>query len=407
MKLKILSAVIFSILLQTNANAAPIIDVKSKFELSYSGNEQVSDLLLNKTSISIIGTTEATTSAWIAGNLAGGSDGFITTFSSTGSPLWNLRLGSNANEIVTSAALDSDGSIWVVGASNSVVNKTPNPTPSKLLNPDNVELSSNTSASTSLTKLNLWQVSASGQLLNSFETQTAGVINPQKILVTQTGLAVFGNYYEKSTTKGFFTTISKVGVFAPLIKYGVKQTQLSGAILNPDGSFTVVGKSADLLLKVKPLSKGDAISIKISAKGVLQQVARATLKNTTRSWESISAGLLQGGLVKYANKSEAAVTKFSALGKPIWNDRYLATSAALVTTGSTAWATFVSNGAIAGVPSWKPKVPSSVILELGKKGEVLSASAISGLPVAISRNNEIGTVVITDSGTSFGIVQIN
>ena len=59
------------------------------------------------------------------------------------------------------------------------------------------------------------------------------------------------------------------------------------------------------------------------------------------------------------------------------------------------------------MPSWKPKVPTAVILELGKKGEVITASAISGSPVAIDRNNEIGTVVITDSGTSFGIVLIN
>ena len=407
MKFKISLVIIFSFLLQPSANAASVTEVKSKVDLGYSGNEQVSDLLLTKTTISLIGTTEATTSSWIAGTLGGVSDGFITTLSNTGAPLWNLRLGNVGNEIATSAAVDVDGSIWIVGASNLLVNKTPSPTPSKLLNPDNVELSPNIPTNTSLTKLNVWQVSASGQLLNSFETQTAGVVNPKKILITQTGVAVFGNIYEKSTVKGFFTTISKTGSFTSLIKYGVKQTQLNSAIQNSDGSFSVVGKSADLLLKVKPLSKGDAVTLKISAKGVLQQVARATLKSTTRSWESISTGLLQGGLVKYANKSEAAITKFSTLGKPIWNDRYLASSAALVAAGSNSWATFVSTGAIAGVPSWKPKTPSSIILELGKKGEVITASAISGLPVAIARNNEIGTVVITDSGTSFGIVQIN
>ena len=93
MKLRVLFAVIFAILLQSNATAAPIAEVKSKFELTYSGNEQVSDVLLNKTSISLIGTTEAATSTWISGNLAGGSDGFVTTFSNTGLPLWNLRLG--------------------------------------------------------------------------------------------------------------------------------------------------------------------------------------------------------------------------------------------------------------------------------------------------------------------------
>lgn len=407
MKLRVLFVLLFLITAQPTAIAATYSEVKAKVDLNYSGNEQVSDLLLTKNSISIIGTTEAATSTWISGGISGSSDGFISTFSGAGEPLWNLRLGSVNNEIATSAVLDTDGSIWVVGASSTAIIKSANPTPSKLLNPDNVEIPSNTSTNTSLTKLNIWQVSPSGQLLNSYETQTVGVVNPQKILINQSGLVVFGDIYEKSTSKGFFISVSKTGTFTPLIKFGIKQTQLTGAILNSDGSFTVVGKSADLLLKVKPLSKGDAITLKISAKGALQQVARATLKGTTRSWDSISTGLLQGGLVKYAKKSEAAITKFSALGKPIWNDRYVASSTALVVAGTNSWTTFVSNGPISGVPTWKPKTATSVVLELGKKGDVLSAYSISGTPVAISRNSEIGTVVITDSGTSFGIVLIN
>ena len=81
-----------------------------------------------------------------------------------------------------------------------------------------------------------------------------------------------------------------------------------------------------ILLKVKPLSKVDAVTLKISTSGVLQQVARATLKSTTRTWNSIAPGLLQGGKVSYSNKTEAAITKFSALSKPTWNVRYLSKS---------------------------------------------------------------------------------
>ena len=384
-----------------------MVDVKSKIELVYVGNEQVSDLLLTPNSISIIGTTEAATSTWISGNLNGSSDGFISSFSSTGTPLWSIRLGGVNNEIATAAAVDVDGSIWVVGASSSTISSTPTPAPSKLLNPDNVVITPKAPTNSVPTKLNLWQVSASGQLINSFETQTVGVINPQQILVTTTGLSVFGDIYEKSTVKGFLTNVSKAGVFTPMIKYGVKQTQFSDAIANTDGSFTVAGKSSDLLLKVKALSKGDAITLKISSKGLLQQVARATLKSTTRSWDSISTGLLQGGLVKYSNKTEAAITKFSALGKPIWNGRYLAKSSALVASSTNSWATFISSGPISGIGSWKPKVATAVLLQLGKKGEVITASSFTGTPVAIARNNEIGTVVITDSGTSFGLVLVN
>jgi hypothetical protein len=149
------------------------------------------------------------------------------------------------------------------------------------------------------------------------------------------------------------------------------------------------------------------VTIKISSTGVLQQVARATLKSTTRNWSSIDSGLLQAGKVAYSNKIEAAITKFSALNKPVWNVRYLSKSTALATTSKNSWATFVSAGAIKNITAWKPKTSTAVVLELGKKGEILSAYTLSAPAVAISSNNEIGTVVITDSGVSFGLVVVN
>ncbi len=139
----------------------------------------------------------------------------------------------------------------------------------------------------------------------------------------------------------------------------------------------------------------------------MQQVARATLKTTSRSWSSIDAGLLQGGRVTYSNKTEAAITKFSALGKPVWNVRYSAKSSALVANGSNSWATYISSGAIKGVPAWKPKAATPVLIEFGKKGEVISSHTLSAPAVAIAANNEIGTVVITDSGVAFGLVVVN
>jgi hypothetical protein len=79
----------------------------------------------------------------------------------------------------------------------------------------------------------------------------------------------------------------------------------------------------------------------------------------------------------------------------------------LVAVNKNSWATFVSNGVIKGIPTWKPKSASPIILELGKKGEVISAYTLPAPAVAIAANNEIGTVVITDSGVSFGLVVIN
>ena len=382
-------------------------DTKVLIELPYSKSDQVSDVVLTPVSAILIGTIESPNSTWINGNLGGASDGFIASYSSLGAPLWNLRLGGAENEIATSAAIDADGSIWVLGAATSLVTPTPKPATGPVLNPDNVVPEPGQVKNSPLNRIKLWQVSNTGRLLNSFEFVSENIINPRKIIISGANINIFGNSYNKSDVSGFYISANKFGAFSPKVKYGVKTTQISSAIINTDASFTVVGMSGDQLLKSKALSKLDAITMKTSSTGVLQVVGRATLKNTTRSWSSIGAGLLQGGKVTYSNKTESAITKFSAINKPVWNIRYSAKSSALVASGKNSWASFISSGPIKSVPAWKPKIPIPVVVELGKKGEALNSYKLSAPAVAMAVNSEIGTVLITDSGVSFGFVVIN
>ena len=382
-------------------------DTKVLIELPYSKSDQVSDVVLTPVSAILIGTSESPNSTWINGNLGGASDGFIASYSSLGAPLWNLRLGGAENEIATSAAIDADGSIWVLGAATSLVTPTPKPATGPVLNPDNVVPEPGQVKNSPLNRIKLWQVSNTGRLLNSFEFISENIINPRKIIISGANINIFGNSYNKSDVSGFYISANKFGTFSPKVKYGVKTTQISSAIINSDASFTVVGMSGDQLLKSKALSKLDAITMKTSSTGVLQVVGRATLKNTTRSWSSIGAGLLQGGKVTYSNKTESAITKFSAINKPVWNIRYSAKSSALVASGKNSWASFISSGPIKSVPAWKPKIPIPVVVELGKKGEALNSYKLSAPAVALAVNSEIGTVLITDSGVSFGFVVIN
>ena len=382
-------------------------DTKVLIELPYSKSDQVSDVVLTPVSAILIGTSESPNSTWINGNLGGASDGFIASYSSLGAPLWNLRLGGAENEIATSAAIDADGSIWVLGAATSLVTPTPKPATGPVLNPDNVVPEPGQVKNSPLNRIKLWQVSNTGRLLNSFEFISENIINPRKIIISGANINIFGNSYNKSDVSGFYISANKFGAFSPKVKYGVKTTQISSAIINTDASFTLVGMSGDQLLKSKALSKLDAITMKTSSTGVLQVVGRATLKNTTRSWSSIGAGLLQGGKVTYSNKTESAITKFSAINKPVWNIRYSAKSSALVASGKNSWASFISSGPIKSVPAWKPKIPIPVVVELGKKGEALNSYKLSAPAVAMAVNSEIGTVLITDSGVSFGFVVIN
>ena len=407
MKRVLLVFILIFTLQPSTANAIVMKDTKVLIELPYSKSDQVSDVVLTPVSAILIGTIESPNSTWINGNLGGASDGFIASYSSLGAPLWNLRLGGAENEIATSAAIDADGSIWVLGAATSLVTPTPKPATGPVLNPDNVVPEPGQVKNSPLNRIKLWQVSNTGRLLNSFEFVSENIINPRKIIISGANINIFGNSYNKSDVSGFYISANKFGAFSPKVKYGVKTTQISSAIVNSDASFTVVGMSGDKLLKSKALSKLDAITMKTASTGVLQVVGRATLKNTTRSWSSIGAGLLQGGKVTYSNKTESAITKFSAINKPVWNIRYSAKSSALVASGKNSWASFISNGPIKSVSAWKPKTPTPVVVELGKKGEALNSYKLSAPAVAMAVNSEIGTVLITDSGVSFGFVVIN
>ena len=407
MKKVFVISLIFLTLIPSPSYAISAKALKTIIDLPYSNNDQVSDIALSGKNIFLVGTTESANSNWITGVLTGLSDGFLTSYTATGLQNWSIRLGNEGNEIATSIALDNDGSIWVLGASNTVIQPSPASNSTGVLNPDNVPITPPSMPNSPMNKLKLWQVSGTGILINSFEYSSTEVIYPKKILMAGSNLAILGNTYSGINSKGFFLSAAKTGFFSNMVIIGSKSTQINSAIINSDQSITLIGSSGEKLLKSNSIGKIDAITAKISNIGVVQQVARATLKGTSRTWSSIDQGLLQGGKVTYSNKLEAAITKFSALNKPVWNVRYLSRSTALVAAGKNSWATFVSSGAIKGISNLKPKTPIPVILELGKKAELINAYTIASPAVVIDSNADIGTVLVTDSGKSFGLVVIN
>ena len=407
MKKVFVISLIFLTLIPSPSYAISAKALKTIIDLPYSNNDQVSDIALSGKNIFLVGTTESANSNWITGVLSGLSDGFLTSYTATGLQNWSIRLGNEGNEIATSIALDNDGSIWVLGASNTVIQPSPASNSTGVLNPDNVPITPPSMPNSPINKVKLWQVSGTGILINSFEYSSTEVIYPKKILMAGSNLAILGNTYSGINSKGFFLSATKTGFFSNMVIIGSKSTQINSAIINSDQSITLIGSSGEKLLKSNSIGKIDAITAKISNIGVVQQVARATLKGTSRTWSSIDQGLLQGGKVTYSNKLEAAITKFSALNKPVWNVRYLSRSTALVAAGKNSWATFVSSGAIKGISNLKPKTPIPVILELGKKAELINAYTIASPAVVIDSNADIGTVLVTDSGKSFGLVVIN
>ena len=76
-------------------------------------------------------------------------------------------------------------------------------------------------------------------------------------------------------------------------------------------------------------------------------------------------------------------------------------------SGKNSWATFISSGTISGLTKWKPKIASAVLLEFGKKGQLINSYLLAAPAVAIDSDTESGTFLVTDSGKSLGLVLIN
>ena len=142
--------------------------------------DQVSALLSDTKGFIAVGTVEGAPGDWLPNEPHGGSDGFLTHLSLAGLPTWSLRLGSAADEIATAATIAKSGEIWVAGVS-AVQNE--------------------------LSLLTIWEISASGALLNTFQAQAPSIIYPHSIVESGSGFKIAGD--------DFTTSITPTGTFSP------------------------------------------------------------------------------------------------------------------------------------------------------------------------------------------------
>ena len=128
---------------------------------SFSGGDQVSQLLTSPSGLFLLGTVESTTFPLVTTAPLGGSDGFITSLNFQGVKLWELRLGTAGDDVATAGYVDSLGNIWVTGSSAlSISGATPTP---------------------GLNRLTIWEISPVGILLNTFSKDLSSVGIPTSI----------------------------------------------------------------------------------------------------------------------------------------------------------------------------------------------------------------------------------
>ena len=291
-KLLLISFILFG--LATPAGAATAVKMTSlkpliPIALSGDSGDQITSLITSPTSILLAGTVA--------------SDGYVASFDRTGVQQWSLRLGGASDEIVTAAARDTSGVLWIAGATSVTPPPTSLPTPSgSVLNPGGVVVETST-AIAALTQLNIWKVSSKGLLLNSFALDFTSQIYPQSISV-KNGKATIQGAISSNALDQFAVTVDSLGVF----------------------------------------TKPRVVSVKTSAPTQVIQVK----------------------------------TKLSL------------------------WKSFVTSVAIKGLPSWKPKPSSHVLIRYDlKTNAVLAAYLASGEILDFKQEPTIGVVVLGSNAAGY------
>ena len=184
MKHKLILVLLFSFIASPAyaSTAVKMVGLKptTSIQLSQNPNDEVSSLIVSPNSIAVVGTTDG--------------DGFITAYDRTAtSILWSIKLGGALEDIATSATRDSNGVIWVVGASAVAADAPASQTiPAGTLNPSGV-LPDTSTALPQLKQLNIWKISSKGSLLSTYQTVLSDVIYPTSITVKAGKATVVGS----------------------------------------------------------------------------------------------------------------------------------------------------------------------------------------------------------------------
>jgi hypothetical protein len=329
-----------------------------------------------------------------------GDRSFAKALDVAGKELWNIELDKASPSVVTAAAVDSNGVIWLAG-STSLARATPAPSPTvTALNPDKtIPIADIFSAD--LDAFSLWSLNPTTQLLTQYTLQLSAPILINSVAVDKNGITAVGS-------SGTIITSDLAGKIAKPFNVGTEATVFESVVKHADGSITIVGSSSETLGGKKLVGKVDGVIIKVSKVGKVVSVVRSSAPKASRNWLSASNSLLLGGEVITGPKVESAITKFSSTYVPSWTYRF-ASSGKTFTAGST-FAFFQSKGAITQLANWAPKSAQGLLLSFDAKGVITAGYSapieqkdVLGLYVS----KDLGLLCITSSADTVSIFTLN
>jgi len=313
----------------------------------------------------------------------------------TGTEIWSKTVDSGLDELATAMAIDSQGTLWLVGNIATAPQPDTATATTGALNPDGIEVENFQPLRPDMKNISVWQISATGEVIGQSSIATVALVDG--ISVSSSGLSILAS----RDNEPFLITLSQ-GKFSKELKIGSAKTKLSAITRSSDGTTYLVGSSSETLGGKKLIGRVDGILIKIAKTGSIASVVRSSAPKAVRDWQSTTSSLFVTGSVKSGTTVESAITKFNSSFVPTWTTRIFSTGRTLASSGASGsfYAILEPTSAIKGVTGFKAVKGQSAVLQFDSKGLLISAFTSAELTSAIAAtySNTAGLFLLTVDG---------
>ena len=319
----------------------------------------------------------------------------VRAFDVTGVEIWSKTVDSGLDDLATAMAVDSQGTLWLVG--NIAIAPQPETATAATgaLNPDAIEVENIQPLRPDMKNISVWQISATGEIISQNSFETVALIDA--VSVSSSGLSILAS----RDNEAFLITLSQ-GKFSKELKIGSSKTKLSAITRSGDGTTYLFGSSSETLGGKKLVGRTDGILIKISKTGSVTSVVRSSAPKAIRDWQSTTSSLFVTGSVRSGTTVESAITKFNSSFIPTWTTRISSTGKTLASSGASGsfYAILEPTSAIKGVTGFKAVKGQSVVLQFDSKGLLISAFTSAEMTSAIAStfSNTAGLFLLTVDG---------
>ena len=313
----------------------------------------------------------------------------------TGTEIWSKTVDSGLDELATAMAIDSQGTLWLVGNIATAPQPDTATATTGALNPDGIEVENFQPLRPDMKNISVWQISATGEVIGQSSIATVALVDG--ISVSSSGLSILAS----RDNEPFLITLSQ-GKFSKELKIGSAKTKLSAITRSSDGTTYLVGSSSETLGGKKLIGRVDGILIKAAKTGSIASVVRSSAPKAVRDWQSTTSSLFVTGSVKSGTTVESAITKFNSSFVPTWTTRISSTGRTLASSGASGsfYAILEPTSAIKGVTGFKAVKGQLAVLQFDSKGLLISAFTSAELTSAIAAtySNTAGLFLLTVDG---------